>query len=101
MDQGGKAMGNTAMPLLSTAYDFNNCRIAARLAKLLGKPDDGKMFVALGEKVKHGFNEKFLDPVAGTYAGGVAMPRERAGLQNRTQGQPVQGAVSDPIWRKQ
>ena len=69
MDQGGKAMGNTAMPLLSTAYYFNNCRIAARLAKLLGKPDDEKVFAALGEKVKDGFNRKFLDPVAGTYAG--------------------------------
>jgi len=69
MDQGGKAMGNTAMPLLSTAYFFNNCRIAARLAKLLGKPDDEKAFAALGEKVKAGFNGKFLDPVTGTYAG--------------------------------
>jgi alpha-L-rhamnosidase len=69
MDQGGKAMGNTAMPLLSTAYYFNNCRIAARLAKLLVKPDDQKLFAELGEKVKDGFNRKFLDPTSGTYAG--------------------------------
>ena len=69
MDQGGKAEGNTAMPLLSTAYYFNNCRIAARLAGLLGKPDEAKEFLLLGEKVKDGFNRKFLDPVAATYAG--------------------------------
>ncbi len=69
MDQGGKAMGNTAMPLLSTAYFFNNCRIAARLAQLLDKPDDVKWFDALGDKVKDGFNRKFLDAATGTYAG--------------------------------
>ena len=60
MDQGGKAMGNTAMPVLSTAYYFNNCRIAARLAKLLGRPDDEKLFAELGEKVKEGFNKRFM-----------------------------------------
>ena len=69
MDQGGKAMGNTAMPLLSTAYFFNNCRVSARLAQLLGKPEDQKRFAELGEKVKDGFNRKFLDPASGTYAG--------------------------------
>jgi len=57
------------MPLLSTAYYFNNCRIAARLAKLLGKPDDERLFVELGAQVQAGFNRKFLEPVAGTYAG--------------------------------
>jgi len=69
MDQGGKAMGNTAMPLLSTAYYYNNCRITARLSKLLGRPDDEKTFLELGARVKDGFNKKFLDPAANTYAG--------------------------------
>ena len=69
MDQGGKAMGNTAMPLLSTAYYYNNCRIAARMAEMLGKPADAKMFAELGEKVKNGFIAKFFDPASNSYQG--------------------------------
>jgi len=69
MDQGGKAMGNTAMPLLSTAYYYNNCRIAGRMAELLGKADDARMFSELGDKVKAGFNNKFFDPATNIYQG--------------------------------
>jgi alpha-L-rhamnosidase len=60
MDKGGTANGCTAMPVQSTAYYFNNCRITARLAKMLGKPDDEKLFIELGEKVKTGFNARFM-----------------------------------------
>ncbi len=60
MDKGGISDGITPRPVLSTAYYYNNCRIAARLANQLGKPDDEKLFMELGEKVKAGFNTRFM-----------------------------------------
>jgi len=58
--KGWPPSGSTAMPVLSTAYYFSNCRIAARLAKQLGRPADEKLFLDLGEKVKAGFNARFM-----------------------------------------
>lgn len=62
-----EAKGCTSISLLSTAYYYNNCRIAVRLAKLLGKPADEKLFIALAARVKEGFNKRFLNPKAGKY----------------------------------
>lgn len=54
----------TSRPLMSTAYDYNNCRIVARAARLLGKTDDAREFADLADKVKAGFNARFFN--AGT-----------------------------------
>jgi alpha-L-rhamnosidase len=67
MYQEEEAKGSTSIPLLSTAYYYNNCRITARLAKLLGKGEDEKLFIALAASVREGFNKRFLNLEAGTY----------------------------------
>jgi alpha-L-rhamnosidase len=57
----------TSRPLMSTAYHYNNCRIVARAARLLGKADDAKYFADLADKVKAGFNKRFFDPKTDKY----------------------------------
>ena len=52
----------TSRPLMSTAYYFNNCRIVARAARLLGKDDDAKRFGDVAVRVKTGFNKRFFNP---------------------------------------
>ncbi len=57
----------TSRPLMSTAYFYNNLRIVARAAGLLGKAEDAKQFHALAGRVRDGFNARFFNPVANTY----------------------------------
>jgi alpha-L-rhamnosidase len=57
----------TCRPLISTAYYYNNCRIVARAARLLGKTEDAKTFDALADKVKEGFNKRFFNPKTDKY----------------------------------
>ena len=57
----------TSRPLMSTAYYYNNCRIVARAARLLGKADDAKQFGDLADKVKAGFNARFFNPKTNRY----------------------------------
>ena len=57
----------TSRPLMSTAYYYNNCRIVARAARLLGKPDDAKQFADLAEKVKAGFIARFFNNKTNRY----------------------------------
>lgn len=56
-----------SMPFVSTAYHYNNARLVARAAKLLGKADDQSRFETLAAKVKAGFNARFFDPAADKY----------------------------------
>ena len=57
----------TSRPLMSTAYYYNNCRIVARAARLLGKADDAKQFGDLADRVKAGFNARFFNPKTNKY----------------------------------
>jgi alpha-L-rhamnosidase len=57
----------TSRPLMATAYFFNNCRIVARAARLLGKAEDARRFGDLAEKVKSGFNARFFNPKTNKY----------------------------------
>lgn len=57
----------TSRPLMSTAYYYNNCRIVARAATLLGKADDARHFGALADQIKAGFNARFFHPGKETY----------------------------------
>jgi alpha-L-rhamnosidase len=57
----------TSRPLLSTAYYYNNCRIVARAARLLGKMDDASRFDHLASRIKAGFLARFFDPKTNTY----------------------------------
>jgi alpha-L-rhamnosidase len=57
----------TSRPLMSTAYYFNNLRIVARAAGLLGKRDDARQFGDLAAKVKEGFNRRFFNAKTNRY----------------------------------
>jgi alpha-L-rhamnosidase len=52
---------------MATAYDFNNCRIVARAARLLGKDEDARRFGDLADKIKAGFNARFFNPKTNKY----------------------------------
>ena len=65
--KGASDKRTTSRPLMSTAYYYNNCRIVARAARLLGKAEDAKRFGELADKVKAGFNARFFDPKTNTY----------------------------------
>jgi alpha-L-rhamnosidase len=71
MDGKGKEKGHTPRPLISTAYYYNNCRIMARVAGLLGKTADQEHFQDLGAKIKLGFNKRFFDPKENRYGNGT------------------------------
>ena len=68
---GGNETGGTADPLIATAYFFNNCRITARIAQLLGKQDDARRFGELAAKISDGFNRRFFDAQKHTYGSGT------------------------------
>jgi alpha-L-rhamnosidase len=57
----------TSRPLLSTSYFYNNCRIVARAARLLGRTEDEKAFSDLADKVRAGFNRRFFNPNTNKY----------------------------------
>jgi alpha-L-rhamnosidase len=63
--------GRTPQNLIATAYHYNNCRIMARAAKLLKKPEDEKLFSESADQLKLAFNKKFLDPATGVYLSGT------------------------------
>ena len=71
MDGRGGDRGKTPQTLVSTAYHFNNCRIMARAAGLLGKVDDEKQLTKLAGNVKAEFNKRFFDPAANKYESGT------------------------------
>ena len=70
MDGGGET-GGTSDQLIASAYFYNNCRIAARLAGVLDKPDDAKHFSELAAKINAGFNQRFFDPLKHIYGTGT------------------------------
>ena len=59
--------GKTSFALISTAYHYNNIRIMARAAKLLGKAEDGQRYEALARQVGDAFNRRFFNPTTATY----------------------------------
>jgi alpha-L-rhamnosidase len=70
---GGKISdyGATPRELVSTAYQYHNCRIMAGLAKKMGKPEDPDLFDKMADKLKAAFNAKFLNPQTHVYQGGT------------------------------
>jgi alpha-L-rhamnosidase len=63
--------GKTPQNLIATAYHYNNCRIMARAATRLKKPEDAKLYGEWANQLKLAFNKKFLDPATGVYFGGT------------------------------
>jgi len=74
IDQGGKKGFTvaeslvTSPQLISSAYNYNNCKIMARSACLLGKAQEHIYFADLAEKIKIGFNNRFFNPQTNQYS---------------------------------
>ncbi len=69
MDGKVSDFGATPHELVSTAYQYHNCRIVERLAKLMGKADDESTFRGMADKLKAAFNQKFFNPATHVYQG--------------------------------
>ncbi len=57
--------------LTSTAYYFADATILAKAAKLFGKKEDEKKYLALAEKIKSAFNKKYYNSANGVYGSGL------------------------------
>jgi alpha-L-rhamnosidase len=64
---GDKTSGATSKLLMGTAFFYRSCLAVARAAGLLGKAEDQQYYESLAEKVKAGFNRRFLNAAKGTY----------------------------------
>ncbi len=60
----------TPVALTATAFYFENVKIMAQAAALLGKTADAQQFSELAEKIRSAFNEKFYDTTNHAYATG-------------------------------
>ena len=82
----------TSRPLMSTAYYYNNCRIVARAARLLGKPDDAETVRRPGRQGESRIQRAVLQPqdeqVRERDPGIVRLP---AGLRPGARGTSVRG----------
>ena len=58
----------TPIALTATAFYFENVKVMAQAAALLGKGNDAKNFSELAEKIRVAFNEKFFNETNGYYA---------------------------------
>jgi alpha-L-rhamnosidase len=71
MDRKASERGATPRELVSSAYQYHNCRILERLAGRFGHEADQRLFADMAGKLKTAFNQKFLDPKAHIYQGGT------------------------------
>ncbi|MBD3267008.1 Bacterial alpha-L-rhamnosidase, partial [bacterium] len=60
----------TAKTVLGTTYFYNDLRLMARYARILGKKEDARVFEALAQKIKTAFNAKFFDKEKNQYDNG-------------------------------
>ncbi len=58
----------TPIALTATAFYYQDTKIMAQVAALLGKNDDAKNYSGLAEKIRAAFNEKFYDATNRFYA---------------------------------
>ncbi|MES2266255.1 MAG: family 78 glycoside hydrolase catalytic domain [Bacteroidota bacterium] len=55
----------------STAYYFADVTIAAKIARILGNKADQQKYIALANKIKKAFNDKYLNEQTGNYNKGL------------------------------
>ena len=67
---GERPTGSTARPLIATAYQANNLRIAARFAAMLGFDGAAALYARRAAKIRDAFNRVFYDPKRGIYGSG-------------------------------
>ena len=68
-DRPGKAQ-LTPIALTATAFYHEDARILARVAALLGKPEEARKYQELADSIRAAFNQRFFDPAKGSYATG-------------------------------
>ncbi len=64
---GDRTSGATSRPLLGTAFFYHNCRVLARVARLLGRTSDEEYFETHAGKVRQAFHLKFFSPQTNKY----------------------------------
>lgn len=65
--EGEPPFGATSKLLISNAYHYNNCRIVARVAGILGRHEDAQHYGELAQRIRDAFNQRFLDPETNQY----------------------------------
>jgi alpha-L-rhamnosidase len=60
----------TPIALTATAFYYDDARILARVAALLGKPEEARQYRELADSIRAAFNQTFFDPATGRYATG-------------------------------
>jgi hypothetical protein len=60
----------TPVALTATAFYCQDARIYARVAALLGRPEEAGRYARLADEIQAAFNRKFFDPQTGRYARG-------------------------------
>jgi len=60
----------TPIALTATAFYYEDVKILAQVAALLGNADDAREFSSRSEKIRAAFNEKFYNPANRSYATG-------------------------------
>jgi alpha-L-rhamnosidase len=68
---GERPVGATSRPLIATAYQANNLRIAARFAAMLGFEGAADGYRRRADAVRDAFNRAFLDAERGVYDNGT------------------------------
>jgi alpha-L-rhamnosidase len=58
----------TPPPVTATAFYYNDAKLMARFAKMLGKDDDEKKYTELADKIRATWLKEFRNADAGTYA---------------------------------
>ncbi|MEA3366149.1 MAG: family 78 glycoside hydrolase catalytic domain, partial [Candidatus Hydrogenedentes bacterium] len=66
---GGSGSHKSPRMLTSTAYYYKDAELLARMANVLGKPEDAAKYSALADNIKQAFNERLYDAETGLYAG--------------------------------
>jgi hypothetical protein len=60
----------TPIALTATAFYYDDARIVARVAELLGRPDEARQYQELAAQIRTAFNQAFFDPAKDRYATG-------------------------------
>ncbi len=61
----------TPVEFTSSAYYYVDAIILAKAAKILGKEEDHEHYLALANKIKTAFNQKYLNAATGMYGSGL------------------------------
>jgi len=58
---------DTPVAMINTPAHVHYARIVSRAAAMLNKPDDAQKYAQMAERIRNGFNLKFLDQESGIY----------------------------------